>query len=252
MRSVEDEGPATGAIPSLTTPSRRSRWAASALVLLAGAALVFEQSPANEALRVNAALEALDRTGSAVLVGLTVAALTVVIELTAAALITFGLHANSGAVLRLKQRLTRRDEAYPDDAGSEAAAPKGVRRLGRIGADIAISLGIGAGLVTLRRHVRDEHPTVRKDLAVSAYATTIVATVCGLIGYLAGGGLAHAHRVGLDVPARYVVDYGTDTRFWVAVLVAGYAVALVVRLMRRRREPGGSEPTVAPASGAAP
>ena len=77
--------------------------------MTAGAAsLVFEQSPANEVLRTNARLEALKRTGSPIAVGLLVAAITLVIEMVSALLITAALHQRGGAVQKLKQRMIRK------------------------------------------------------------------------------------------------------------------------------------------------
>lgn len=208
------------------------RVVATATVALAAASLVFEQSPANEAVRTNVALEALKRTESPVAVGLTVAAITVVIELASALLITAGLHQRSGAVQRLKRRMVdRATERSGDMVGADATPTSWIRTLG---ADTAIALGLGAGIVTLRRHVADPNPSVRQDVRVSLEATAMIAVVSGLIGYLLGGGIANADRVGLATPAGWVVDYGTDTRFWISVLAVGYLCVLVNRWVRTR------------------
>lgn len=229
-------------VESQTGPVRRS-WLGIVVVVVAGGALLFEQSPANEILRTNAALEALKRTGSALVVGLTVAAITAAIELGSAVLITFGLHADGGAVQRLKQKM-RRQAAEAEDriAGSPRGRhfapgpvrPPWSRRVGAMGTDVAVALGLGAGLVTIRRHVADRNPTMAKDLAASVQATAIVAVVSGLIGYLAGGGLSNAEKIGLGTPARYIIDYGTDTWFWLGMLALGYGTVLVVKLVKRR------------------
>lgn len=202
------------------------------VVVAAAAALVFEQSPANEMLRTNAAISMLQRTGSAVWVGVVVFAITVVIEFVAAFLITLGLHAQGGAVQRLKDRMIRkRAEKLVDLPGEEKRDSAG-RRIGRFGADVAVALALGAGLVTLRRHVTDPDPTMRGDLRVSFRATMIVAVVSGLIGYLLGGGLANAHRVGLERPAELIIEYGVNQWFWIGLLVVGYGIVLLVRLLK--------------------
>ena len=46
------------------------RMVSTAIVIAAGAALVFEQSPLNEIIRTNAGFSVLERTGSAVVPGL--------------------------------------------------------------------------------------------------------------------------------------------------------------------------------------
>ena len=216
-------------------PGWPRRVVGTAVVVAAAGSLVFEQSPANEMVRTNAALEVLESTGSAWRVGLTVAAITVVIEMISGALIAVGLHLEGGPVQRLKRRMVRDHEGDGD-----APSPSGGRRAAGVGTDVAVALGLGAGLVTMRRHVADPAPTLRKDLKNTAVATAVVAGVSGLIGYLAGGGLANADRVGLGTPARYVVDYGTDTRFWVTLLVVGYGAVGIRALLRRRRERSGS------------
>jgi hypothetical protein len=224
------------------------RVGALVLVVAAGASLVFEQSPANEMLRTNAALAALKRTDSAVAVGLVVAAITALIELGSGALITFGLHVEEGAVQSLKRRMSAKHLVRSEKSGPAG----GVQRAAGLGTDVAVALGLGAGLVTMRRHVADPDPSIQKDLTTTVWATGVIAFVSGLIGYLAGGGLANAAKVGLERPARWIIDYGTDTRFWVGLLVVGYGSVfgyrLGQRLLRRFRQtaaPVTAEPVTA-------
>jgi hypothetical protein len=221
------------------------RVGALVLVVAAGASLVFEQSPANEMLRTNAALAALKRTDSAVAVGLVVAAITALIELGSGALITFGLHVEEGAVQSLKRRMSAKHLVRVD----QSDPPRGVRRAVGLGTDVAVALGLGAGLVTMRHHVADPDPSIQKDLTTTVWATAVIAFVSGLIGYLAGGGLTNAAKVGLERPAQWIIDYGTDTRFWVGLLVVGYGSVFAYRLTRRvlRRSHPSSDPvTVEP------
>lgn len=223
------------------------------VVVAAAAALVFEQSPANEIVRTNAAISMLQRTGSAVWVGVVVFAVTVVIEFVAALLITLGLHARGGAVQGLKARMIRRRAEKLDQ--TEERQDSAGRKVSRFGADVAVALALGAGLVTLRRHVTDPAPTIRRDLKVSAQATAIVAVVSGLVGYLLGGGLANAHRVGLERPAELIIEYGVNQWFWISVLVIGYGVVLLVRLVRYlvgRVANGRGSATAQPARSVAP
>jgi hypothetical protein len=221
-------------------PPVHARWRAvvgAVIVVLAAASLVFEQSPANEVLRTNAALRVLDDGGGPVAVGLVVAAITVVIELGSALLITLGLHAEEGYVQRVKRKLL--DRARRAEPAGRRSGRRRTRALTRFATDVAIALGLGAGLVTMRHHVLDARPSVRRDLAVSVRATAIVAVVSGLIGYLAAGGITNAEKVGLGTPAQWVIDYGTDTRFWVSLLVVGYVLAFATRFVRRRRRRRG-------------
>lgn len=206
----------------------RSRLGSSVVALLAGAALIFEQSPANEALRTNVGLEAFQATGRPVVVGLVVAAITAVIEIIPAALISFGLHLESGAVRRLKEKMIRRRPEIREEAPAATVA----RRVGRGATDVAVALGLGAGLVAVRRHVTDPDPTLRKDLIASGWAAAVISVVSGMIGYLVAGGLSNAERVGLGRVAGWIVDYGANTWFWVGVLVVGYIGYKLVDLVR--------------------
>jgi hypothetical protein len=219
------------------TTARSQRIQRSAIVLAAGAALLFQQSPANEMLRTNAALNVLRSTGSSVAVALTVAAITVAIEMGSSLLIILGLHTDRGAIDGLRRRMRMADvpEAQAGDGEAVASPRRSVR-------DIAVALGLGAGLVTLRRHLGSARPSLRADLVNACEATAVVAGVSGLIGYLASGGIENAAKLGLETPARWVIDYGTDTRFWLAVLVAIYATSFVSRLVKRaRRAPAAAE-----------
>jgi len=222
-----------------TVPRRAgSRWrgiVGALVVVLAAASLVFEQSPANEVLRTNAALRVIEDGGGPVSVGLVVAVITVGIELGSAVLITLGLHAEEGYVQRFKRTLVGRGRKV-GSTGARRGRHRRTRALSRLAGDVAIALGLGAGLVTVRHHVLDAHPTIRRDLIVSVRATAIVAVVSGLIGYLAAGGISNAEKVGLGTPAQWVIDYGTDTRFWVTVLVVGYGAAFVVKVVRGRAD----------------
>lgn len=220
--------------------ARPHRLVSTAIVVAAGAALLFEQSPLNEIIRTNAGFAVLERTGSAIGVGLIVALLTIVIELVPALLITLGLYTSGGAVDRLKARMGGRGDVT-DNADGAAGGPTAARRMGRLGTDLAVALGLGAGLVTMRRHVADPAPTPRKDIVVSCQATAVIAVVSGLIGYLVGGGLANADRIGLGTPARWIIDYGTNTWFWIGLIVVGYGTALIIRSVRRRFTPDRPE-----------
>lgn len=240
-------GAPSGTVPAATTstdaaaPPRAwtGRVLATATIAAAVASLVFEQSPANEALRTNVGLDVLQRSQSAVAVGLVVAAVTVIIELVPALLITAGLHQPGGPVEWLKRRMIQRAEAR--ERAAPASRTRRPRRYGTLGADMAVALGLGAGIVTLRRHVADPHPTVAGDLRASGAATAVVAVASGAIGYLLAGGLAHADSLGLGVLAGWIIDYGADTRFWVTVLVVGYLIVLARRRIHawsvRRRPP---------------
>lgn len=205
----------------------------SVIVAAAAVSLAFEQSPGNEALRTHIGLNVLDSTGSPLVVGATIAAVTAGIEMGSSGLISLGLHRESGAVKRLKERLLSRKGGgdHIDDDNDARESRRGLSSLSNIG----VALGLGAGLVTIKEHIAVPGRTLRQDLSTSAYASGVVAFVSGLIGYLASGGIKNAEAVGLGRPAQYVVDYGTSTTFWVVVLLAGYGIYFIKRSVDVRR-----------------
>lgn len=212
-----------------------------AVVALAGVSLVFEQTPLNEALRTNIALDVLASTQSPTAVGLTVAAVTAGIEGVSSGLITAGLNMESSAIERFKQKIRSKNKNAVESNDSEHEEVDENRkslfaRVADQGADAGIALGIGAGLVTIKKHMVDPEPTLGKDIAASAKATAIVSGVSGTIGYLAAGGISQTEGTILETPAEYFIDYATDTRFWIGALAVGYGIAYArkgIKALRR-------------------
>ncbi len=189
-------------------------------------ALAFEQSPANEALRTAVGLSILDWTSSALAVGLVVLAITFVIELVSSVLIVAGLRGEFGSFSRLVDRARAKATEDPERSSS---------RIGGIVTDVGIALGVGAGLVVVRHHLRTREPELRNDLVVAVKASIVVAVVSGLIGLLAAGGIEHADAVGLGRPAELFVQYAIDWRFWFGVLLLVQGVPFVRRHWTKRR-----------------
>lgn len=211
-----------------TSGAVRVSWPARLVVVLAVAAIAFEQSPANEAIRANVAFRVLDRTGDSLTVGMVVAAVTLLIEGVPALLIALGLHLDPGLLHRLMRRL-----GVDVDAVAESDAPR--RTVGSALTDAGVALGIGAGLVIVRRRWRTPFRTLAEDLRTGAWACVLVAAVSGLIGYLLAGGIRYAADVGLERPAQLVIDYAADWRFWLVVVVIIQAGPWLVRRIRPRR-----------------
>lgn len=210
-------------------PRRYGGLVTKAVVALAGVSLVFEQTPLNEALRTNIALDVLANTQSPTAVGLTVAAVTAGIEGVSSGLITAGLNMESSAIERFKQKIRSKNKTAveADDTNHEETDKSRKSLFARVvnqGADAGIALGLGAGLVTIKKHMVDPEPTLGKDIAASAKATAIVSGFSGTVGYLAAGGISQTEGTFLETPAEYFIDYATDTRFWIGVLALGYGI----------------------------
>jgi len=212
-------------------------WVARGVIVLAVASLAFEQSPANEAIRANLAFRVLDHTGNALAVGITVLLITLVIEGLPGVLITAGLHLNPG----LTRRLMRKAEG---DIEQERLAPKksAVRKFGSTLTDIGIALGIGAGLVVVKRRFNEPDRSVRQDLVTCAKATLVVAVVSGFIAWLIAGGLAYAEDIGLERFAELVIDYAVDWRFWFIVIICVQGASWIAGRIKRATTRSGYQP----------
>ena len=212
----------------------RGRLATWTLTGLAGVALIFEQSPANEELRTKIGLDVLESTSSALAVGAIIFAVTFVIEIVSTLLIAVGLAYNPS----LRHWIRRR---FP----SNASGPSGQHQTRLSVADVGVSLGMGAGLVVAMRHVADPDRRVRADLVLGIAASSAVALVSAIIGWLAAGGIQHADAVGLGTPARWFVDWATDWRFWGVVVTVYYAARWVRGASTRHRRVEEPEPSAA-------
>lgn len=206
----------------------RSTKAKIASGLLIGAtfgALAFEQSPGNESVRATAALEVLENTSDPLAAGGMVAGLTVVIEGVTGTLIAAGLNREKNFIGPKLERFKDKLVDDPEKASLLDGDEQKKKSNGIAGslADTGITCTLGPGMVVARRHIQG--PTERsfkKDIKSLTGYTAVGAGVSGVIGYLATGGVKHADKVGLGVPAEYFVDYATDWKFWTGLLTVGW------------------------------
>lgn len=226
------------ATSAASTTDRRwadQTWVARVVVVLAVISLAFEQSPANEAVRANLGFRVLEHTGNAIAVGLTVFLITLVIEGVPGVMITGGLHLNPGLARRLMRKTPPDGEVIDlrDGGATPTFTDRSTRSIGSALTDIGIALGVGAGLVVVKRRWNDPHRSVRQDLSTCAKATLVVGVVSGFIGWLVAGGITYADKVGLERPAELVIDYATDWRFWFIVIFAVQIVSWIGGRLKR-------------------
>lgn len=211
-------------------PRLVGRAAISATVMAALGALVFQQSPANESVRANAAFRVLEVTDDEIAAALIVVALTMVIEGVTSVLIALGLDL-PGRWLSSKLDLFRtRLDPGQRSPGHGRRPESWPARL----TDTGITLSLGPGLVVVRRHLQEPARTLTSDLRTLIGYCVVGSVVSGVIAWLVVGGVAHADAVGLGVPARWFRDWAADWRFWVALLGAGYGLSWLVKRIRRR------------------
>lgn len=198
-------------------------------------ALAFQQSPGNEAVRTAVALNVLENTKNEIAVGGVVAGLTMAIEGGTSTLIALGLNQEKTKLKQVIQKFRRKSAKDVTEAADDKSAT--INKL----TDIGITLGVGAGLVVVKRHILEEEPKLKTDIARGLGFSAIGAVVSGGIGYLVAGGVRHADKVGLERPAELFVDYATDWKFWTALIISGYSLSWaknrLTHLLARKKVP---------------
>ncbi len=225
-------------------------------LLLAGSvtAFAFEQSPLNEAIRANEALEVIKEGGNEIDAGLKVFGITMAIELGSSALIVAGLNQKGGVmnekVTESRLRKQSRAEARAERKQLKKLAKKGgvtevdtsggnveqtaleitaaddetesVSKLKKaVGSTIeytGVSLGLGAGIVVIDENMKTSEPSLKKDVSNAVASSTLISGVSGVIAYLGTGGIRHLEGTKFEGAAEKFVDYATDIRFWMLVL----------------------------------
>lgn len=180
---------------------------------------VFEQSPANEALRAIAGFKVLDLTDSPWLVGVAVLMITLIVEFLTSFLIALGVHGSKRF----------QDYATQHRSVKSKATPRSVGLL----SDGILSLTVGAGVLVIKRYARQKN-SIGNSISVGLKAAVWIAVFSGLIAYLASGGVEALKQYGMDGAAEIIVTYGSDWRFWAALLLISQTAEY---LLGRYRKP---------------
>lgn len=173
------------------------------IALSAATLLIFEQSPLNEALRAFLGFEVLKLTANPLLVGLAVTAATFIIEITSSSLIAFGISKSK----RFKQFISKFGFKKAADTTKNTAS------------DYALALGIGAGMLVIKKHFKNPTQKLKVDLRNAFKATVVISLFSGFVGFLAGGGVELARQYGFGDQAQFFLNVVTDWRFWLVVVI---------------------------------
>lgn len=205
--------------------TKREKIIGGLIVAAAAGALIFEQGPANEALRTKIGLDVLQASNSEIAVGSAIAAVTLAIEMGSSGLFAMGVHKERERVDKLLSRFRKKEELEEDVKHEKEHAKEKKNELVEKVTDAGVALGIGAAIVIARKRVVDPKRTLKQDLVTGLKASSVIAGVSGIIGWLAAGGIRHAASVGMEKPAQYFVDYATDWKFWGVVIAAVYGTS---------------------------
>ncbi len=184
---------------------------ATAILVVAASLFVFEQSPANEAVRAIVGFKVLDATGSALLAALTVGLITLAVEFSSSTLIALGLN-HSRRFKKFSQRFSKNSQK---DVSKNSTS------------DYLLALGIGAGTLVIKKHFQNKKQTLKADLKSAFKASLAITFFSAFVAFLASGGVGLAQQVGLETQAQYFLDVVTDWRFWLVVVIASQLYDLV-------------------------
>ncbi len=183
----------------------------------------FQIGPWNEALRIDQATRVLQDTYDSVAVAGRVGLITAGIEITSASLISLGLNSDIGIVERMKDWKKGREFVHDAEDSTEKSKSS---RIGGLASDIALSMGGGAGIVTVKHHLNSENNSLAKDMAVSTVATVPVVALSTSVAYLASESVLTAGESDTWF-SEAVVNYGTSNKFWLGLLAVGYGSVFV-------------------------
>lgn len=185
------------------------------LILVAIAMLVFQQSPANEMLRVYLGLSALQATANAFIVIAVVFFVTLVIEFVTGILVALALNKSTTGLARLKRRINKllHINAKKKDKGFDLST------------DILLSLAIGSVGVVMRRYYAQTKRTLSKDVQVIIKSSLFIAAFSCFIAAIASIGILYAASFGAFAPAaETLVSLLADWKTYVVLLVILQAI----------------------------
>lgn len=168
-------------------------------------ALVFEQSPLNEALRAWLGFTVLDYTNNPLFVAAVVFTVTLAIEQTSSSLIAIGL-SKSKRFGRFVSKFSKR-KSVPESSKNSAS-------------DYILALGIGAGMLVIKNHLKNSHRSIVQDLKSAFKASLAIAVFSSFVAFMASGGVEIARLYGFGTQAQFFLDVVTDWRFWLVVVVS--------------------------------
>lgn len=186
------------------------------ILLLAISAFVFEQSPANEALRAIIGFSVLNASNNPLLVGLAVGVITLCIEFISSGLIALGLNTSP----RFQKFANKRN--YKINTSSSF-----------IGfSDLALLLGIGSGMVVIKKHISGANLSLKQDIILAFRASVAVAIFSAFVGFLAGGGIEIARNFGLATASQSIVDLATNWLFWIIFIIVTQSISMITNKIK--------------------
>lgn len=191
------------------------------VLLTTGTVFLFEQSPANEAVRAFVGFRILDMYSSPLYVGLAVLLVTLCVEITTSFFISLGLKHSKHF-----QSFATRHKNVLESKGSVGIS---------LMSNGVLALTVGSGVVVIKYRLQRQRATFRQGFKVGVEAAAWIAVVSGLIAYLASGGVEVVRAYGYGGVADAIVKYGSDWRFWFVLFVITQCFELGEIFFKKKR-----------------
>ncbi len=236
------------------------------LVAAAAASVAFQTSPLNESMRIEQGFQVLVETGSPWAVAGRILLVTAAIESVPAVFISLALSSKNPTIQKAvswaqsarassddrkiywkkkkdSAKLKENEPLSENNAHEQKDDKKTSTKTGRLKnflGDLSVSLGLGAGFTVLKNSSR-EGMTLKKHLLVGAQAIVAIGTVSSAIAYLVSGGVQNAklnipltdYTLHFEKQAKWLIDYGTDTKALMAFFLALQMRGLIKGSYRR-------------------
>lgn len=180
---------------------------------VAGGTYIFEQSPANEAIRAGIAVGAYERLGSAAAAGASVVATTFAIEAVSGMATAATISMKTGFIGRVNKWVVDSAEKLKltNDKGDRTG-------------DVLLGLGGGASVVVAKRHAVEGGRTFEESRKTALKAASGIAAFSGSLAVAAAYGVQFGAAHGHAEVAQQALDIISDGKTWFG-LYAGMQVA---------------------------
>jgi hypothetical protein len=107
--------------------------------------------------------------------------------------------------------------------------------------DLGLALGLGAGIVVFKDALIDRERKLHQSVISAAKAVVEISLVSGRIGYYIAAGTKSAkwdmplvdYTLHYEQQAQWLIDYGTDTKALMTILLTAYAPGTIYKIWHR-------------------
>lgn len=188
---------------------------------LAFAAIAFEQTPANESIRISQGFDLLNKTGSPLAVGAYVAGLTLAIETAASYLTATGFHYEKERTQKVINWFKKlKPEDHKEEVDQEDKNPSKTRQAIVNG---SISLGLGSAVLLAKERFVNPKREFSDDIKTATKSSVFIAGFSGAIGSLVAYGASRPEKNEGDFVDQLTIA-AADWKVWATIFGSAYLV----------------------------